>query len=174
MDLLSSILCPCFKSQSRHTSTSSSETELTNQNYNRHNKSSSSSSTTTSTSLSSLYSISHTMSSPTIQIQGLNVKGYGLALVNVSIDQDCAYWEWHVGTTGTTMKNDHVVKNGIDHDHDDEDDEDDFFNHHRGWTMKFGVATRKNQDFYHILEANEEDGKYYYYYYYYYFNISIY
>lgn len=88
------------------------------------------------------------MSSPTINIQGLTIKGYGLALVNVSIDQDCAYWEWHVNID----ENSHSKKKNNHYDMDD-----DFFNN--GVTLKVGVATRKDQAFYHILNANEEDGK---------------
>lgn len=103
------------------------------------------------------------MSAPTVQIQGLNIKGQGLALVDVSIDQDCAYWEWHV--TVNIPEKQKIKTNSRNGDTgnyngNDDDDEDDFFNN--GISMKFGVATRKNQDFYHMLDVNEDDGAYIY------------
>ena len=85
------------------------------------------------------------MSAPSIEIDGLNIKGYGLALVDVSIEQDCAYWEWHVNV----RQSEKIAP--------DNDENDDFFN--QGITMKFGVATKKDRNFYTSLETNEDEGK---------------
>ena len=49
-------------------------------------------------------SISRSMSAPTIVTREANVvSGSGLALAGVSIEQDAAYWEWHIclGTKDT-------------------------------------------------------------------------
>lgn len=84
--------------------------------------------------------ISNKMSSRSIQTSesGVKVCGRGLALVSVSIEQDAAYWEWHIET--------------IKESDDDEDDDDfDAFS-----SLKFGVATKKNMKFYQALEANED------------------
>ena len=82
--------------------------------------------------------ISSQLSSPHIQISSddsLQVSGVGLALASVSIEQDAAYWEWHIESTPS------------DADADAEDDV--------GPSLKFGVSTKKNQAFYEALE----DGK---------------
>lgn len=145
MDSIISILCPCIKSSSPanfngHGHGRGHETELTSQNNNGNGNGDD-----INPSLASLYKISKSMSAPTIQIHGLNVKGHGLALVDVSIEQDCAYWEWHIETSTSTSNN----------NSNDEDDDDDFFN--QGMVMKFGVATKKNRDFYKALNNNEVD-----------------
>jgi len=79
------------------------------------------------------------MSARTIQTTegGLKIHGRGLALVGVSIEQDAAYWEWHVET--------------VTDDDDDDDDDFDAFS-----SLKFGVATKKNSKFYTALESMEE------------------
>jgi hypothetical protein len=57
------------------------------------------------------------------------VSGSGLALAGVSIEQDAAYWEWHMqvpeGSTNEVM---------------------------------FGIATRKNAAFYKSLDEQDGDG----------------
>lgn len=151
MDIIS-LLCPCLKASSSTSNRghgSHNETELVTTKKDSKNGSNNG----TSSSLSSLYSISRTMSAPTIKILGLDVKGHGLALVNVSIEQDCAYWEWHVNIKKSTQQG----KSNVDDGEDDVDDEeeDDFFN--QGMTLKFGVATKKNRDFYRALNSNEDD-----------------
>jgi len=80
------------------------------------------------------------MSARTIQTTegGLKLHGRGLALVGVSIEQDAAYWEWHVETV-------------TDDDEEDDDDDFDAFS-----SLKFGVATKKNAKFYTALDSMEE------------------
>jgi hypothetical protein len=74
--------------------------------------------------------ISRPMSAPTIKVDGrIKLSGSGLALAAVSVEQDSAYWEWHVELPEKT----HV---------------DDVF---------FGVATKKKQDFYEELKEEDED-----------------
>lgn len=49
--------------------------------------------------------IAREMSAPTVMVEGLTVSGDGLALAGVSIEQDAAYWEWHIeeGTSKDVM-----------------------------------------------------------------------
>jgi hypothetical protein len=77
--------------------------------------------------------ISQDMSAPTIEIaqDQRSISGNGLALAGVSIEQDAAYWEWH-------------IKIETDGSED---------------TM-FGVSTRKDAAFYRRLEE-QDDGKIY-------------
>eukprot|EP00559_Dactyliosolen_fragilissimus_P000666 CAMPEP_0184864924 /NCGR_PEP_ID=MMETSP0580-20130426/16359_1 /TAXON_ID=1118495 /ORGANISM="Dactyliosolen fragilissimus" /LENGTH=214 /DNA_ID=CAMNT_0027363879 /DNA_START=116 /DNA_END=760 /DNA_ORIENTATION=+ len=93
--------------------------------------------------------ISQRMSSPSIQTTdgGLEkIVGNGLALVGVSIEQDAAYWEWHIETEGGGDGKEKKV----DDDVDDADDDDESL------ALKFGVATKKNSLFYDALELNED------------------
>ena len=83
--------------------------------------------------------ISRKMSCPSVTVTGLQCKGDGLALVDCSIEQDAAYWEWHI-------KADDKVSN---------DDDDDFFNNMNA--LKFGVATKKSREFYNSLREIEEN-----------------
>mmetsp|Transcript_12404 Transcript_12404/g.23247 ORF Transcript_12404/g.23247 Transcript_12404/m.23247 type:complete len:104 (+) Transcript_12404:67-378(+) len=99
--------CSCFK-----TKPSTRETELTEKSTPETNPFS--------------FSVSRQMSAPTVKINGLTVTGHGIALVNVSIEQDASYWEWHIAT------DDNVAL-------DDDDGHS---------ILKFGVATRKNRDFF--------------------------
>ncbi|KAL7547408.1 hypothetical protein ACHAWF_010715 [Thalassiosira exigua] len=113
------------------------------------------------------HGISRAMSAPTIQIQGFKVSGSGLALANIPVEQDAAYWEWRVGLPGSSPRR--PPKDGDD---DEDEDEDEFHDvrmngdgdeHDEGeeddpYAVKFGVATRKNRDFYKSLETAEEDG----------------
>jgi hypothetical protein len=108
--------CSCFKTKS-----STRETELTEKNAPESNPFS--------------FSISHQMSAPTVQINGLTVTGHGLALVNVSIEQDASYWEWHI--------------NADDWNEDNRDGDN--FSLDGNSMLKFGVATRKNRDFFEAL-----------------------
>ncbi|KAL7540207.1 hypothetical protein ACHAXR_012870 [Thalassiosira sp. AJA248-18] len=107
------------------------------------------------------HGISRAMSAPTIQIQGFKVSGSGLALTKIPVEQDAAYWEWHVNLPGLPRPpredNDEdadelqdVQMNG-DGDNSDESDEDD------PYALKFGVATRKDRNFYQSLEHVEEE-----------------
>ena len=110
----------CLKSKS-----SQKETELTEQD---------------APNVSFSFVISRKMSSPSVNINGLNLTGEGLALIDVSIEQDSAYWEWHI----------------IAEDKKSEDDDDeDFFSDETA--LKFGCATKKNREFYEALEMNEAD-----------------
>mmetsp|Transcript_14700 Transcript_14700/g.17893 ORF Transcript_14700/g.17893 Transcript_14700/m.17893 type:complete len:240 (-) Transcript_14700:266-985(-) len=140
MDLLS-LVCPCFKSSSSRPN----ETELTRQMPSKAGSQQGSSST--SPSEQSLFYICKKMSAPTVQIGNLTVSGEGLGLVNVSIEQDCAYWEWHVESLSqSSLSNKKSFESS---------DDEDFFD--TATAMKFGVATRKNRDFYKALDSNEDD-----------------
>ena len=101
------------------------------------------------------------MSAPTILLQGFTVSGSGLALAKIPIEQDAAYWEWHVDLPGLPRHPDdngdenddedrmHSVNMDEDTDNNDEDDP---------YALKFGVATRKDRHFYKSLENVEEEG----------------
>ena len=73
--------------------------------------------------------ISAKMSNPNIRLSKTDekeyeniVSGFGLALASISIEQDAAYWEWHIeDNSSLTTKNDGI---------------------------KFGVSTSKNRQFY--------------------------
>lgn len=103
------------------------------------------------------------MSAPTIQIQGYKLSGSGLALAKIPIEQDAAYWEWHVNMPGLPrpppQEDDDddefhdVQMNGNDNDSSDNDDdeEDD------PYALKFGVATRKDRKFYQSLEEEGDE-----------------
>lgn len=65
-------------------------------------------------------SISKKMSAPTVRTNDRSATGNGLALVSVSLDQDAAYWEWHISIAGGS-----VVDN-----------------------ILFGVSSRKDQKFF--------------------------
>eukprot|EP00594_Rhizosolenia_setigera_P012957 CAMPEP_0178976596 /NCGR_PEP_ID=MMETSP0789-20121207/23935_1 /TAXON_ID=3005 /ORGANISM="Rhizosolenia setigera, Strain CCMP 1694" /LENGTH=280 /DNA_ID=CAMNT_0020665729 /DNA_START=14 /DNA_END=856 /DNA_ORIENTATION=+ len=94
---------------------------------------------------------------------GTKVSGYGLALTGISVEQDCAYWEWHIekkknsdGTSG-----DKKIENESEGEQDENafgafGDEDDNFFEDESETLKFGVATKKTKAFYKSLEAAEE------------------
>ena len=90
------------------------------------------------------------MSHPSIRTKGkggLTISGEGLALVDVGIEQDAAYWEWHV----------EAVAEG---DVEEEEDDDSFGEE---GALVFGVATRKSPDFYRAMEENEDnDGEFTY------------
>ncbi len=108
------------------------------------------------------HGISRAMSAPTVQIQGYRVSGSGLALGKIPIEQDAAYWEWHVHLPGLPRpppdedENDdnedefHDVRMNGDSEEDDEEDDP--------YALKFGVATRKDRNFYKSLENVEEEG----------------
>lgn len=101
--------------------------------------------------------ISKKMSNPSITFlnkenkpKNCTISGTGLALACVSVEQDAAYWEWHVGT-----------QNGSESSTDKSSDEE-FFENDEGEEednencIKVGVATKKNRKFYRILEANDD------------------
>ena len=75
------------------------------------------------------------------------VSGNGLALVGCSVEQDAAYWEWHIERT------DGRSSDSIDAGLEDDDEEGDYS------TPKFGVATKKDQKFYRAAEEREFDGE---------------
>jgi hypothetical protein len=81
------------------------------------------------------------MSAPTVNINGLTVTGHGLALVNVSIEQDASYWEWHITADVSNTGN----RNGDGPSLDGHS------------TLKFGVATRKNREFFEALGDMQEN-----------------
>ena len=52
-------------------------------------------------SIPQVHSINPEMSAPSIEVAndlGNEVKGYGLALTDVSVEQESCYWEWRVRT----------------------------------------------------------------------------
>jgi hypothetical protein len=121
------LCCSCLKSHSSQ----ERETEMTDQNAPK--------------SSSFQFIISRKMSSPSVTVSGLTVKGEGLALIDVSIEQDAAYWEWHVTA-------DHGKVSSDDDNYNDED----LFNNDSA--LKFGVATKKNREFYNaIANMSEHD-----------------
>ncbi|KAG7341356.1 hypothetical protein IV203_023307 [Nitzschia inconspicua] len=73
--------------------------------------------------------VSAKMSAPTVKILdgGTTLKGHGLALVATALEQDAAYWEWHV----TLPARKHVD------------------------TVLFGVTTKKDRQFYKDREGKE-------------------
>jgi len=74
--------------------------------------------------------ISLAMSAPTIEIEDdVKISGNGLALAGVNIEQDSAYWEWHIDTIGGCGKAEDT---------------------------KFGIATKKDQKFYRNLEEQDD------------------
>lgn len=100
------------------------------------------------------------MSAPTIQIQGSKLSGSGLSLARIPVEQDAAYWEWHVRLPGGAEPppsegdreddegfQDVQVDAGSDHDDDDP------------YAVKFGVATRKDRNFYKALEEEGDAGE---------------
>ena len=137
------------------------------------------------------HGISRTMSSPTIRIipaatssagtnnggknnsssrggGGVRVSGCGLALGMVPVDQDAAYWEWHIHLPGK-IRRQHSGKD----DDDDNGDEEKFANFDKNcnnneeeedddnddpYALKFGVATRKDRNFYNTLHTETMEG----------------
>lgn len=82
--------------------------------------------------------IARHMTAPTVDIENSKtLKGRGLALVGVTIEQDAAYWEWHVGT---------LEDDGPPGGDDDPSN-----------ALMFGVATKKNSKFYRAMEQNEDN-----------------
>ena len=113
----------------------------------------------------SKHGISRAMSAPTIQIQGYKISGCGLALGEIPIEQDAAYWEYHVQIPRTSAR---VGKEEEDDDNDNEEfhdvemngeEEEDENDHGTDpYALKFGVATRKDRSFYKSLENAEAEG----------------
>jgi hypothetical protein len=137
------------------------------------------------------HGISRTMSSPTIRIipaatataasgttdrnggknnnsskggGGVRVSGCGLALGMVPVDQDAAYWEWHIHLPGK------IRQQPSDNNNDDENEEK-FANFNNSnneeeydddnndpYALKFGVATRKDRNFYNTLHTETMEG----------------
>lgn len=86
--------------------------------------------------------IARRMSAPGVKIdKGMTrVSGTGLALAGCSIEQDAAYWEWHVERLEGPSS---------------DDDPEELFDEESA--PKFGVATRKDRKFFQTLEAGEND-----------------
>lgn len=102
-------------------------------------------------------SLSRAMSAPTIDIQGFKLSGSGLALANIPVEQDAAYWEWHVNLPGLPRAppdddDDDEFQNVQMNGGDSSDSDDD------PYALKFGVATKKGRNFYKKLEHVEEEG----------------
>jgi len=85
--------------------------------------------------------LSEYMSSPNVKIDGMNISGKGLALVNLSIEQDSSYWEWHIKCVnfGRSDKITYEKKNYA----------------FQSKILYFGVATIKTPAFYEELGFNE-------------------
>lgn len=119
---------------------SRSETEMTS------GKSSSKGGSDDNTKSSRSLAMSRGMSAPTIQLErDETVSGTGLALAGVSIEQDAAYWEWHI--TLSPEINDKRQTAGEDQEHHED----------AASAVKFGVATRKDAKFYKALKAHEDN-----------------
>lgn len=69
--------------------------------------------------------ISAKMSAPTVRIDKSTISGVGLALVGTALEQDAAYWEWHI----KLPPREHVD------------------------TILFGVTQKKDRKFYRELEG---------------------
>jgi len=98
------------------------------------------------------------MSAPTIIVEGgLKIRGRGLALVAMTIEQDAAYWEFHIERDGSSSikrpTNDSNNYNNHSTGSSDDSDEDG-----EGESLKFGVATRKDRRFYHAHESSADEG----------------
>lgn len=110
------------------------------------------------------HGISRGMTSPTIQISngGFQISGSGLCLTNIPIEQDAAYWEWHITLPGLPrapkdgeeeddFQDVQMDGNGSSDDDDNDIDDDPY-------ALKFGVATRKDRNFYKSLESAQDEG----------------
>ncbi|KAL3793827.1 hypothetical protein HJC23_006187 [Cyclotella cryptica] len=78
-------------------------------------------------SMPQVHSIDIGMSAPTIQTSidsSAEVQGHGLALLDVTVEQDRAYWEWRVRMNGDATSS---------------------------WPPMFGVSNKRNAKFYEIL-----------------------
>jgi len=77
------------------------------------------------------HSINVRMCSPGIKVEGdLCATGFGLALIGIALEQDAAYWEFHISLPVTKQ---------VD-------------------TILFGVSTKKDRKFYEEVKYNEEEG----------------
>lgn len=88
-----------------------------------------------------LLAVDRTMSAPTIHFDGTYISGHGLALASVSIEQDAAYWEYHI--------------NNDRHDEDEDDNDNEDTSKIDYEEIRFGVCTAKNQSFYKALNADD-------------------
>ena len=113
------------------------------------------------------HGLSRAMSAPTIRLQGFTLSGSGLALAKIPIEQDAAYWEWHVDLPGLPRHPDNEDRmhsvNIMDDDNDDSDNNNNNNNNidddnEDPYALKFGVATRKDRHFYKSLENVQEEG----------------
>ena len=125
--------CSCLSSKENGVS----ETEMTGHNKNRSDGDNNSSEP-------SLVIARH-MTAPTVEIEknGSTLKGSGLALVGVTVEQDAAYWEWQI---------EKLNDDSTDHHNDDDP----------STALMFGLATKKNSQFYRAMEINEESGTFFF------------
>jgi len=147
----------------RTQSSDTTETELVSNKRHQQRKKHSSNTNTYS------LTISDTMSAPTIlayetnnkndnveeegeekpTIGQVRISGYGLALINMPIEQDAAYWEWFIEKDDGRRRRKKQQKP----ENDDDDEEDEYL------AMKFGVATKKDPSFYQVQESSADEGK---------------
>jgi hypothetical protein len=104
------------------------------------------------------HGLSRAMSAPTIRLQGFTVSGTGLALAKIPIEQDAAYWEWHVDLPGLPRHPEDDGDAGRMHSVNMDDDNDSDNHEEDPYALKFGVATRKDRHFYKSLENVQEEG----------------
>lgn len=97
------------------------------------------------------HGISRAMTAPTIQIQGSKLSGSGLSLARIPVEQDAAYWEWHVSLPGGARP-----PSSDDEEEDDEFQEVQVQDDDDPYAVQFGVATRKDRSFYKSLEEEGE------------------
>lgn len=106
--------------------------------------------------------VSKSMSSPDIKIIGkesLTVGGHGLALVGICVEQDSAYWEWHIEkANGASLGNKNAQEDAVvdqkelEGENQDTTDDDDF-EEVVGDMMKFGVTTKRKLGFYKKIKS---------------------
>lgn len=95
--------------------------------------------------------VSRSMSAPTVKLEGRDkVSGSGLALAGVTVEQDAAYWEWHIELSQDAKEQLARQQGG------ESSDGEEGLDGGGGDAVKFGLATKKDAKFYRALEANEE------------------
>ena len=82
-------------------------------------------------------------------VSSFQVSGSGLALARIPVEQDAAYWEWHVHLPGLPRApSDDDELEDVQMSGEEEDP----------FAVKFGVATRKDRNFYKLLDGVENEG----------------
>jgi hypothetical protein len=142
------------------TDSTDTETELTS----KRNKKQQHTHKKSSQHLPSSLTVSDTMSAPTIlaydnveeEEEGqVRVSGYGLALIQMPIEQDAAYWEWYIEKDDGRRKR---RKTEDDDEEGNDDDEEDILESNY-LALKFGVATKKDASFYQVQESSADEGE---------------